>query len=63
MKVQHHRVRELMLDDLWSLWTIVRFVAWAEPQFDFRRVELGHCFARFTAGVDQRHRQALVYTQ
>lgn len=36
VKVQHARVRELMLEDLWSLWVIVRFVAWAEPEYDFR---------------------------
>uniref|UniRef100_A0A7S4CTW3 Beta-lactamase-related domain-containing protein n=1 Tax=Eutreptiella gymnastica TaxID=73025 RepID=A0A7S4CTW3_9EUGL len=38
VKVQHHRVLELMMDDLSSLWTIVRFVAWAEPQYDFTTV-------------------------
>jgi aarF domain-containing kinase len=38
VKVQHEGVRELMLEDLWSLWVIVRFVAWAEPQYDFRPI-------------------------
>jgi predicted unusual protein kinase regulating ubiquinone biosynthesis (AarF/ABC1/UbiB family)/CubicO group peptidase (beta-lactamase class C family) len=38
LKVQHPGVASIMRQDLWSLDVIVRFVAWVEPAYDFRRV-------------------------
>lgn len=37
-KVQHAGVAPIMLSDLTALKAIVRFVAWVEPEFDFRPV-------------------------